>query len=180
MSGHSELVGRDPCGMVRRWNLSPVVVDMLLALDAWACRQFSSEGLRWPGLNVISGYRAEALVPAFAPTAQPAQASRHRRLPSLAVDLRVGNAPASTTDLTVWGALGSRWEILGGRWGGRFSPPDPNHFDIDPIIAGEGPEVSVRASRPLSADLRQTDRITKREVRVRRPRRASLGVVQPP
>lgn len=49
--------------------------------------------------------------------------------PALAADLRVGNAPASLTPPTVWTAIGVLWEELGGRWGGRFDPPDWNHFD---------------------------------------------------
>ena len=48
----------------------------------------------------------------------------------MAADLRVGNAPASTTDPSVWAFLGTRWEAMGGRWGGRFDPPDWNHFDL--------------------------------------------------
>lgn len=56
--------------------------------------------------------------------------------PALAADLRVGNAPASLTDPSVWTAVGVIWEELGGRWGGRFRPPDWNHFDIDPLLVG--------------------------------------------
>lgn len=30
---------------------------------------------------------------------------------------------------------------MGGRWGGDFTFPDPNHFDIDPLLAGRGLEI---------------------------------------
>lgn len=141
MSGHSEVIGRDPCGMVRRWSLSPHLALMLLALDQWACEVFSSKGLGWPGLRIISGYRSRALVSAFNPLETAAKKSRHRRLPSLAADLRVGDVPATATPLEVWTFLGLQWERMGGRWGGRFSSPDPNHFDIDPLLVGEGLEI---------------------------------------
>lgn len=55
--------------------------------------------------------------------------------PSLAADLRVGNQPASLTPPTVWTVYGTLWESMGGRWGGRFTPPDWNHFDIPPLLA---------------------------------------------
>jgi len=141
MSGHSEEIGRDPCGMVGRWSLSPLLASMLLSLDQWACGVFSSKGLGWPGLRIISGYRTRAVVAAFNPTQAAAQKSRHRRIPSLAADLRVGDTPATATPIEVWTFLGLQWERQGGRWGGRFNPPDPNHFDIDPALIGEGFEL---------------------------------------
>jgi len=75
------------------------------------------------------------MVPALNPQAEAAVQSRHLYCPALAVDLRVGNQPASLTPPTVWAALGVPWETMGGRWGGRFDPPDYNHFDIDPMIS---------------------------------------------
>jgi hypothetical protein len=44
----------------------------------------------------------------------------------------VGDLPASTTPREVWGALGGEWKrlILGARWGGDFTEPDVNHFDL--------------------------------------------------
>lgn len=149
MSGHSEVIGVDPCGMVRRWSLDPLLASMLLALDAWACEVFSSKGIRWPGLRIISGYRSRAVVGAFNPTEAAAQKSRHRRIPSLAADLRVGDIKASETPLEVWTFLGLQWERLGGRWGGHFSSPDPNHFDIDPLLVGEGLELPPLVGPPL-------------------------------
>ena len=51
---------------------------------------------------------------------------------SLAVDLRVGNQPASTTPLEIWSWLGTIWKRVapGGRWGGDFAARDVNHFDL--------------------------------------------------
>lgn len=150
----TERVGRDPCGMAGRWNLDLTLVSMLLDLDQWACQQFAaaaeSEGVpaslfRWPGLFVLSGHRTGPVVSALNPLEPPAVRSRHRRIPSLAADLRVGNTPASLTDPTIWGFLGSHWEAQGGRWGGRFTPPDWNHFDIDPLLAGQRPELPIEA-----------------------------------
>jgi len=114
---------------------------MLLALDAWACTTLAERRVRWPGLYIISGHRSAPVVGAFSPTTAAATASRHLFLPSLAADLRVGNAPASVTPLELWTFLGLHWERIGGRWGGRFDPPDPNHFDIDPLLAGRGLEL---------------------------------------
>lgn len=54
---------------------------------------------------------------------------------ALAVDLRVGNQPASVTPVEIFGALGSLWKAIvpGGRWGGDFDPPDVNHFDMGTV-----------------------------------------------
>ena len=137
----TEPISADPCGVVRRWDLDTTLASMLLALDAWACETFSEQRVRWPGLYIISGHRSAPLVGAFNPTQAAATRSRHLFLPSLAADLRVGNAPASATPFEVWTFLGLRWEQQGGRWGGRFTPPDPNHFDIDPFLTRRGLEV---------------------------------------
>jgi len=100
---------------------------MLVRLDDQARRAFSAEGIRWPGLFIISGFRSLGLQIDINPLAP---ASLHTRCPALAVDLRVGDLPASLTPPEFWAFLGSRWETMGGRWGGRFTPPDPNHFDL--------------------------------------------------
>lgn len=139
----SERVNRtDPCGLVRRWMVDPVLADMLIALDDWASKQIPTRRVRgsmlrleWPGLYVISGGREAPIVPDLNPNERAALNSRHLRCPSLAVDLRVGNQPASLTDPSVWTMLGLRWGVMGGRWGGSFSTPDYNHFDIDPLLA---------------------------------------------
>jgi len=94
-------------------------------------------GLRWPGLYVISGYRAEPETPSLDPSAPVATRSLHMarrngQPASLAVDLRVGDQPASTTPIEIWAWLGTIWKRVapGGRWGGDFATPDPNHFDL--------------------------------------------------
>ena len=54
-----------------------------------------------------------------------ALSSRH--LMGRAIDLGfLGISPAPLTWLEPGGLL---WESMGGRWGGRFSSPDPIHFD---------------------------------------------------
>ena len=100
---------------------------MLVALDRRAAQELSAEGFRWPGLSIVSGYRSQALQAVINPLAPK---SLHTRCPSLAADLRVGDMPASLTPPALWAKLGRIWSSLGGRWGGFFSPPDPNHFDL--------------------------------------------------
>ncbi len=146
----TEPISADPCGVVRRWNLDTTLASMLLDLDFWACRQIEKEversplpsrRFRWPGLWIKSGHRSQPVVSAFHPTAPAATKSRHLFKPSLAADLRVGNVAASETPIEIWTFLGLQWERQGGRWGGRFSLPDPNHFDIDPFLTRRGLEV---------------------------------------
>lgn len=125
-----ERVRADPCGLARRWLLAPGLAVALVALEKWASQRISTARVDWPGLFIISGHRSAPVVGAFAPDAPAAAQSLHIQCPSLAVDLRVGNAPASFTPIELWTALGLQWERQGGRWGGRFEPPDPNHFDL--------------------------------------------------
>jgi len=123
----SSRVGTDACSLSRRWILNPVLADMLVGLDAEAAREFSAQGFRWPGIFVISGHRSPALQLDLNPLAPN---SLHTRCPALAADLRVGDLPASLTPRNLWALLGEIWERFGGRWGGRFTPEDLNHFDL--------------------------------------------------
>lgn len=100
---------------------------MVVSLDEWAEDQFAAVRLRWPSLYVISGHRDTAEQAAVNPSAPN---SLHTRCPSLAVDLRVGDIRASITPEAQWAWLGARWQLMGGRWGGRFRSPDLNHFDL--------------------------------------------------
>ena len=129
----SERIPDDACGLSRRWILDPTLAGMLVRLDQWAAGEFSASGLRWPGLFVISGYRSPLLQADVNPLAP---ASLHTRCPSLAADLRVGDIPASLTGVETWAFLASHWFTLGGRWGGRFTPPDNNHFDLQALSVG--------------------------------------------
>jgi len=108
---------------------------MVQALDRWAHDQLASKGFRWPGLYIVSGHRTEARQAEINPDAP---ASLHRRCPSLALDLRVGTVRGLSADAT-WDWLGARWKMVGGRWGGDFSPGkgidgvnrrEQNHFDL--------------------------------------------------
>jgi len=128
----SERIGSDACGLSRRWSLEPVLAGMLIATERQANQIFSSEGLGWPGLFIISGYRSPSLQFRVNPL-NPS--SLHTRCPSLAVDLRVADTPASVTPLALWAFVGDIWKRLGGRWGGDFPVPDPNHFSM-PSISG--------------------------------------------
>ncbi len=120
-------VDRDACVLQRRWILDPHLVQMLQDLDRWADEQIARTGLRWPGLYIISGHRT---LQSQADTNPDAPNSLHIRCPSLAADLRVGDVPASLVGDSVWDWLGARWMLVGGRWGGRFSVRDENHFDL--------------------------------------------------
>ena len=103
------------------------MATLLVRLDQDAAGRFAAEGLRWPGLWIISGHRTRARQLSINPSAPN---SLHTRCPSLAADLRVGDQPASITTAEIWTFVGRIWESFGGRWGGRFTPPDLNHFDL--------------------------------------------------
>jgi len=95
---------------------------MVVRLEKQASGEF---GRYWPGLYVISGHRT----PAHNFDVGGAPDSLHTRCPALAVDLRVGNVAGLDND-EVWAILGGMWRLMGGRWGGQFQTPDPNHFDL--------------------------------------------------
>jgi len=117
--------GADACGLARRWLLDPDLAARLVELEDLAARVYATERFRWPGLYIISGYRTrfeQARVNTFQ------EVSHHRCCPALAVDLRVGDFPASSTPVSIWEELGSFWQALGGKWGGDFEIPDLNHF----------------------------------------------------
>ena len=123
------------CELARRWGLSPAFARMLLTLEEKVSSRVAANGARWPGLWIISGRRQAPVPSALNPDQPAAEESLHLACPALAADLRVGNQPASLTDPSVWALVGVEWETLGGRWGGRFNPPDWNHFDA-PMLAG--------------------------------------------
>jgi len=95
---------------------------MLVRLGEQAALEF---GRYWPGLYIISGYRTAA----HNAHVGGAPGSFHLVCPSLAADLRVGNVQGLGTD-EIWAILGGMWRLMGGKWGGTFRSPDPNHFDI--------------------------------------------------
>lgn len=119
----------DACALALRWRVHPELAEMLVTLDTWAGVQFSQRNLVWPGLFVISGYRSPSVQSRTNPDAPN---SRHTFCPALAVDLRIGDLPASSTAAELWAWLGRQWAVMGGRWGGLFREYDPNHFDISP------------------------------------------------
>ncbi len=102
-------------------------------LDQWAGQELAAQGVRWDGLYIISGHRDEGYQLILNPAAPR---SLHTRCPSLAADLRVANQPATLTEIQTWFWLGQRWEFMGHRWGGRFRPPDLNHFDMGRAFDG--------------------------------------------
>ncbi len=134
LTGRSERIGNDVCGLSRRWILDPTLAGMFASLALWAQSTSDLEGLRWPGLFIISGWRSEGLQLRINPTKPD---STHTQCPSKAGDLRVGDVPASLTPEPVWRWLGEMWQAMGGRWGGTFlegfaggGTPDLNHFEL--------------------------------------------------
>lgn len=120
---------------------------MLVALEAKVARIFASQGLRNPGLRVISGFRTAAQQARVNPSVTN---SFHTRCPALAVDLRLGNIPASVVTPELWAVVGNAWKSLGGRWGGDFSSPDLNHFDLPaPTVALTRETVPQRGVMPV-------------------------------
>ena len=115
-------VRHDPCELANRWTLDVGLANMLVRMEEQAAREF---GVFWPDLYIVSGYRSEALNRDVGGSPN----SFHLRCPSLAADLRVGNVDGLESD-EVWAILGGMWRRMGGRWGGSFRTPDPNHFDI--------------------------------------------------
>lgn len=117
-------VGADPCQLANRWKLDPALASMLVRLEEQASREF--RGWLAP-LYVISGYRS----PRHNADVGGAPNSFHIRCPSLAADLRIGKLSGRLPgDAEIWAILGGMWRRMGGKWGGTFVQPDPNHFDI--------------------------------------------------
>lgn len=163
----------DACSISRRWRIAPGLADMLVALEARARDIFSAEGLRWPGVWIISGFRSATLQARVNPSAPR---SLHTLCPAMAVDLRVGDLPASTTR-EFWPFLGTLWKAMGGRWFGDRDPAELNHFEAPPLevrLAREGvlPVPPARAfSRPTAGRIltRTAEQIPPRTIVPRRP-----------
>ena len=122
------------CDLSRRWLLDPTLAQMLVDLEEVASEGAFGTGFSWPGLYIISGHRTRNEQTAVNPLST---ISYHRCCPALAVDLRVGDTPASSTPFSIWKELGLLWNSLGGKWGGDFGAqggeltevsPDINHF----------------------------------------------------
>lgn len=56
-------------------------------------------------------------------------AERSLHLYGFAFDVQVMGMGRDALPERFWTILGVFWESMGGRWGGRFDPPDVNHFD---------------------------------------------------
>lgn len=154
-----DAVGRsDVCSLQRRWAIRADLARGLIRLDRWAAGRIPTIRVRglqleWPGLTIISGHRSQVLQARLNPDAPN---SLHTRCPALAVDLRVGAARASSIPLEIWSLLGQQWVRMGFRWGGDFSTPDPNHFDVGRGFSTILPERGVpsRSTVPLLSSFR--------------------------
>lgn len=56
-------------------------------------------------------------------------AARSRHLQGRALDIGFQGLRTEEVPAEWWAYAGSVWESFGGRWGGRFTKPDPLHFD---------------------------------------------------
>jgi len=139
MSRSERVDTTDACGLSRRWLLDPTLAQMLVDLNEMAERAYGAERFSWPGLYIISGHRTRNEQEAVNPFSRQ---SYHRCCPALAVDLRVGDIPASSTPFSVWEELGLMWNSLGGKWGGDLGAqggeitavtPDVNHFYLSQL-----------------------------------------------
>ncbi len=115
-------IGSDACRLAERWGLSNTLAGMLVRLEGQAAERF---GRYWPGMFIISGFRSQRTNREVGGAVD----SLHPRCPAIAADLRVGNV-AGLDSPEVWAILGGMWRLMGGRWGGQFLEPDPNHFDL--------------------------------------------------
>jgi len=123
----------DACSLSRRWLLEPIIARALVETEAVAQRSFAAQGIRWPGIFIISGHRTAAQQKEANPS-NPV--SHHRCCPSLAVDLRVGDLPASTTPTPFFEFIARAMEVYGIKWGGSFQDPfegffERNHYYLD-------------------------------------------------
>jgi len=124
----SERVGEtDACSISRRWLLDPNLAAILLAMESEITRDFSTAGIPWGGLFIISAFRTASHQFEHNPL-NPS--SKHTRCPSMAVDLRVADLPATTTPDNVWRYIGHIAKSFGLQWGGDFQTPDNNHFQL--------------------------------------------------
>jgi len=117
MARSESISGTDSCSLQRRWLLDPTLATALVEAEIVAQGIFAAEGVRWPGIFIISGHRTAAAQKEVNPS-QPS--SHHRCCPSLAVDLRVGDLPASITPRQFFKFIADLLGVRGIRWGGDF------------------------------------------------------------
>lgn len=115
MASSERIRGADSCSLQRRWLIDPTLAMALVETEAVAERIFAAEGVRWPGIFILSGHRTKAQQ-ADANPSQPS--SHHRCCPSLAVDLRVGDIPASVTPPQFFKFIADAMAVHGVKWGG--------------------------------------------------------------
>jgi D-alanyl-D-alanine dipeptidase len=98
----------------------------------------------YPGVSLVvtSGYRSPQQQAALRArwdrgdrsglVVRPAAASRHAqgRAADLAFTVRGRRLPVAQTPRDAWAWLADLLEPVGVRWGGTFSPPDWNHFEL--------------------------------------------------
>lgn len=127
------------CGISMRWTLDPKLAEMVIALARFTRERLTPAGIRGPAIIIISGYRTPETQAGLNPTVAK---SCHVKCPALAVDLRLGIIEGiDRLAPELWAILGTYWEQMGGRWGGRFGVPigrinedEMNHFDLGPCI----------------------------------------------
>jgi len=132
---HTPVAGNDSLCLQRQWNISADLADKLIRAEDLAAQSFSSEGLCWPGVWIISGHRTREEQAEINPDFPN---SLHRRDPSVAVDILLGNLPGPEND-PLLAHFAIFWKALFGRWGfDAYGPAEQNHFDLgtslDPVF----------------------------------------------
>lgn len=94
-------------------------------------RQKQSRFVRMVGLLIdyayLQGFEL-TFGDAYALTGHKANSLHGKRL---AIDLNLFRNGEYLTTTEAHLPLGEFWERLGGTWGGRFSPPDGNHYSLE-------------------------------------------------
>jgi len=122
-------VPNDPADWSPTWGLECALEDKLSQMQRWWTSLRTgltvSGFKRFPPFYIVGGHRTAARNREVG----GAPDSRHMGCLSSAADLRVGNVPGLDSP-ELWAILGGWWRLHGGRWGGTFSTPDDNHFDL--------------------------------------------------
>lgn len=92
--------------------LQPYVIFMVNEVRAQGFPLLVISGRRQPNVNHAAGGAEKSL-----------------HLDGLAWDFQYEGVQRAQVDPRFWQILGTWWESVGGRWGGRFTPADVNHFD---------------------------------------------------
>lgn len=86
--------------------------------------------LEYQGYQVTLGecYRPDFVAEIYAKQGKGIKNSLHTL--RLAIDLNLFKDGKFLTSVEDYKEAGEHWESMAGAWGGRFTPPDANHFSL--------------------------------------------------